>query len=92
MTSREREEQLPVAHQHKSNMRLAAYSWDEQGLYTVKGARGKVSFESQNDKYASKLSYDASPEVYLSHLIYQMTNVLHSYPELQIRLRWSITG
>jgi hypothetical protein len=34
--------------------------------YTVKGARGKVSFDSQNDKYASKLSSDASPEAYLS--------------------------
>jgi hypothetical protein len=35
-------------------------------LCTVKGARGKVSFDSQNDKYASKLSSDASPEAYLS--------------------------
>jgi hypothetical protein len=35
-------------------------------LYTVKGARGKVSFDSQTDKYASQLSSDASPEVYLS--------------------------
>jgi hypothetical protein len=35
-------------------------------LYTVKGTRGKVSFDSQNDKYASKLSSDASPEAYLS--------------------------
>jgi hypothetical protein len=34
--------------------------------YTVKGARGKVSFDSQNDKYASELSSDASPEAYLS--------------------------
>jgi hypothetical protein len=34
--------------------------------YTVKGARGKVSFDSQTDKYASKLSTDASPEAYLS--------------------------
>jgi hypothetical protein len=49
-------------------------------------ARGKVSFDSQNDKYASHLSCDASPEVYLAHLIYQMTNALHSYPELQISL------
>jgi hypothetical protein len=59
-------------------------------LYTLKGARGKVPFDSQNDKYASQLSYDASREVYLSYLIYQLTNALHSYPELQIRLRWSI--
>jgi hypothetical protein len=34
--------------------------------YTVKGSRGKVSFDSQNDKYASQLSCDASPEAYLS--------------------------
>jgi hypothetical protein len=33
---------------------------------TVKGARGKVSFDSQTDKYASQLSSDASPEAYLS--------------------------
>jgi hypothetical protein len=33
---------------------------------TVKGARGKVPFDSQRDKYASKLSSDASPEAYLS--------------------------
>jgi hypothetical protein len=48
-------------------------------LYTVKGARGKVSFDSQNAKYAKQLSCDASLEVYLSHLIYQMTNAPHSY-------------
>jgi hypothetical protein len=34
--------------------------------YTVKGARGKVSFDSQIDKYASQLSSDASPEAHLS--------------------------
>jgi predicted ferric reductase len=34
-------------------------------IYTVKGSRGKVSFDSQNDKYASQLSSDASPEAYL---------------------------
>jgi hypothetical protein len=34
--------------------------------YTVKGAQGKVSFDSQTDKYASQLSSDASPEAYLS--------------------------
>jgi hypothetical protein len=34
--------------------------------HTVKGARGKVSFDSQTDKYASQLSSDASPEAYLS--------------------------
>jgi hypothetical protein len=33
---------------------------------TVKGARGKLSFDSQTDKYASQLSSDASPEAYLS--------------------------
>jgi hypothetical protein len=32
--------------------------------YTVKGARGKVSFDSQTDIYASQLSSDASPEEY----------------------------
>jgi hypothetical protein len=31
-----------------------------------KRGRGKVSFDSQNDKYASQLSSDASPESYLS--------------------------
>jgi hypothetical protein len=36
-----------------------------QGI-TVKGDRGKVSFDSQTDKYASQLSSDASPEAYLS--------------------------
>jgi hypothetical protein len=35
-------------------------------LHTVKRAQGKVSFDSQNDKCASKLSSDASPEAYLS--------------------------
>jgi hypothetical protein len=30
------------------------------------GEKGKVSFDSQNDKYASKLSSDASSEAYLS--------------------------
>jgi hypothetical protein len=35
-------------------------------LFTVKGARGKVSFDSQTDKYASQQSSDASPEAYLS--------------------------
>jgi hypothetical protein len=34
--------------------------------YTVKGARGKVSFDSLTDKYASQLSNDASSEAYLS--------------------------
>jgi hypothetical protein len=33
---------------------------------TVKGARGKVLFDSQTDEYASQLSRDASPEAYLS--------------------------
>jgi hypothetical protein len=33
---------------------------------TVKGARGKLSFDSQTDKYASQLSTDAPPEAYLS--------------------------
>jgi hypothetical protein len=39
--------------------------WVEQkGFYTVKGARGKVSFDSQNDKY-TQLSCDTSSEAYL---------------------------
>jgi hypothetical protein len=42
------------------------WQWSKTGLYTVKGAKGKVSFDSQNDKYASKLSSDASPEAFLS--------------------------
>jgi hypothetical protein len=33
---------------------------------TVKEVRGKVSFDSQNDKYASQLSCDASHEAYFS--------------------------
>jgi hypothetical protein len=45
-------------------------------LYTVKGARGKVSFDSPNVKYASKLSCYASPEAYLSHLTSKITNTL----------------
>jgi hypothetical protein len=56
------------AHQHKC-------------YCAVKGARGKVSFYSQNDKYASQFSCDASPDAYLSHLTFQMTNALHNYPE-----------
>jgi hypothetical protein len=35
-------------------------------FHTVKGVRGKVSFDSQNDKYATQLSCDASPEAFLS--------------------------
>jgi hypothetical protein len=35
-------------------------------LNTVKEVRGKVSFDSQNDKHASQVSCDASPEAYLS--------------------------
>jgi hypothetical protein len=34
--------------------------------HTVKGSRGKVLFDSQNDEYASQLSRDAAPEAYLS--------------------------
>jgi hypothetical protein len=33
---------------------------------TVKDVLVKLSFDSQNDKYASQLSCDASPEAYLS--------------------------
>jgi hypothetical protein len=44
-----------------------------------KGARGKVSFDSLNVKYASKLSCDASPEAYLSHLSPKMTNTLFNF-------------
>jgi hypothetical protein len=40
-------------------------------LYTVKGTRGKVSFESQYKKYASQLSCDASPEMYsICHILF----------------------
>jgi hypothetical protein len=44
--------------------------------YTVKGARGKVSFDSLNVKCASKLSCYASPQAYLSHLTSKITNTL----------------
>jgi hypothetical protein len=40
------------------------YSGSLESSYTVKGARGKVSFDSQNDKYASQLSCDTSSEAY----------------------------
>jgi hypothetical protein len=36
-----------------------------KGWHTVKELRGKVSFDSQHDKYASQLSCDASPEAYI---------------------------
>jgi hypothetical protein len=45
-------------------------------LFTVKGTQGKVSFDSRNDKYASKLSCYASPEAYKSHLTSKSTNAL----------------
>jgi hypothetical protein len=45
-------------------------------IHTVKGARGKVSFDSLNVKYASKLFCYASPEAYLSHLTSKITNAL----------------
>jgi hypothetical protein len=47
--------------------------------HTVKGARGKVWFDSLNIKYASKLSCYASPEAYLSHLTSKMTNALFNF-------------
>jgi hypothetical protein len=46
------------------------------GHDTVKGTRGKVSFDSLNVKYGSKLSCYASSEAYLSHLTSKITNVL----------------
>jgi hypothetical protein len=46
------------------------------GNNTVKGAQGKVSFDSLNVKYDSKLSCYASPEAYLSHLTSKITNAL----------------
>jgi hypothetical protein len=49
------------------------------GLLTVKRARGEVSFDSLNVKYASKLSCYASPEAYLAHLISKMTNTLFDF-------------
>jgi hypothetical protein len=59
---------------------------------TVKGVRGKVSFDSQNDKHASQLSCDASPEAYLS-LRVTVKRICHLVNEMwQIRLRRSFTG
>jgi hypothetical protein len=61
-------------------------------LYTVKVVQGKVSFDSQNDKYTSQLSCDASPEAYLS-LRLTVKRICHLVIEIwQIRLRWSFTG
>jgi hypothetical protein len=57
-----------VCHCHKNVCQIS--------IYTVKGARGKVSFDSPNVKYASKVSCFASPEAYLSHLTYKITNTL----------------
>jgi hypothetical protein len=37
----------------------------QYALYTVKGARRQVTFDSQKDKYASQLSCDVSSEAYL---------------------------
>jgi hypothetical protein len=48
-------------------------------MNTVKGDRGKVSFDSLKVKYASKLSCYASPEAYLSHLTFKMTNTLFNF-------------
>jgi hypothetical protein len=48
-------------------------------LFTVKGARGKVSFDSLKVKYASKLSCYVSLEAYLSHLTFKMTNTLFNF-------------
>jgi hypothetical protein len=45
-----------------------------QCAYTVKVVRGKVSFDSQNDKYASQLSCDASPEAHLTFGKRDVTN------------------
>jgi hypothetical protein len=52
------------------------YAAPSSTLLTVKRARGKVSFDSQNVKCASKLSCYASPESYLSHLTSRTTNAL----------------
>jgi hypothetical protein len=46
---------------------------------TLKGARGKVSFDSLKAKYASKLSCYASLEAYLSHLTFKITNTLFNF-------------
>jgi hypothetical protein len=45
--------------------RLYWYTVAHNDPFTVKGARRQVTFDSQNDKYASQLSCDASPEAYL---------------------------
>jgi hypothetical protein len=53
------------------------FSWIQYYiLYTVKRARGQVSFDSLNVKYASKLSCYASPETYLSHITSKITDAL----------------
>jgi hypothetical protein len=44
----------------------SAESTESALVHTVKGVQGIVSFDSQNDKYTSQLSFDASPEAYLS--------------------------
>jgi hypothetical protein len=60
--------------------------------HTVKVVRGKVSFDSQNDIYTSQLSWDASPEAYLS-LRVTVKRICHLVNEMwQIRLMWSFTG
>jgi hypothetical protein len=53
---------------------------------------GKLSFDSQIDKYDSQLSCDASPEAYLSLRVI-VKRICHLESKMwQIRLRWSITG
>jgi hypothetical protein len=60
-------------------------------FYTVKEVRGKVSFYLQNDKYASQLSCDASPEAYLS-LRVTAESICHLVNEMwQVCLRWSFS-
>jgi hypothetical protein len=54
-----------VAMQHRHQMDKHCSLAAEHDC-TVKVVRGKISFDSQNDKYASQLSCNASPEAYLS--------------------------
>jgi hypothetical protein len=53
--------------------------WLCHDTITVKGARGKVWFDSLNIKYVSKLSCYTSAEAYLSHRNSKMTNALFNF-------------
>jgi hypothetical protein len=53
--------------------------WLCHDTITVKGARGKVWFDSLNIKYVSKRSCYTSAEAYLSHRNSKMTNALFNF-------------